>query len=106
MTREGIQPDPVTFIVLLNTCSRAGLLGKGQMYYEAMSKYHGISPNLQHHGCMVDLLVRGGHIHKAIERIKNIPPDIVAWRTVFSACRNWGNVDFAKRAFAYTLHSK
>ena len=72
----------------------------------SMRETYGVSHTNEHFGCMVDLLVRGGHIHKAIERIKNIPPDIVAWRTVLSACRNWGNVDFAKRAFAYALHSK
>eukprot|EP00250_Pteridium_aquilinum_P016296 c23034_g6_i2 orf=2-916(+) len=48
----GIKPDPVTFLIVLNACSRKGLFNKCETYFEAMCKDCGIFPTLEHHSCM------------------------------------------------------
>ena len=73
MVGEGIKPNAVTFIVLLNSCSDAGLVNEGQLYFDAMSSYYGISPALEHFTCMVDLFSRTGHFNEAMKVIKRMP---------------------------------
>ena len=105
MQEEGIKPDLVSFIIVLNTCSRIGLFQKGQSYFEAMSKDYGIVPIIEHHICMVDALGRIGELNGALSMIKKMPfcPNIVTWHSMLNACRNWGNVDIGKEAFKHAL---
>jgi pentatricopeptide repeat protein len=101
MVGEGIRPGPVTFLIVLNACSRKGLYIKGQSYLEAMSRDYGLAPSLEHHTCMIDLLSRKGKLNEALSIINDTPfsPDLVTWRTVLVACMNSGNVELGKHAF-------
>jgi pentatricopeptide repeat protein len=53
-----------------------------------MREIYNISPKLEHYGCMVDLLGRGGLLEEAEALIAdmNVEPDIVIWRSLLSAC--------------------
>jgi pentatricopeptide repeat protein len=106
MLGEGVKPNPVTFLVVLNACSRRGLFGRCQTYFEAMSEEHGIAPTVEHLGCMVDLLGRAGRIHSAFIMAKRMPfaPNIVLWRSVLGACRSSGNVSFGKHVFGHEFY--
>lgn len=108
MLSEHITPDPVTFIVILSMCSQKGLFVKSHTYFEAMSNSFGIAPTLEHHNCVLDLLLRGGHLEKAAKMIEKLPftPNLVAWRTMLSACSKWGNSEYAKHAFKHVMHLK
>eukprot|EP00250_Pteridium_aquilinum_P025265 c30458_g1_i1 orf=2-316(+) len=55
MGEEGLKPDAVTFTSLLNACSHAGLIERGQTYFESMRQNYGVIPTLEHDTCMVDL---------------------------------------------------
>ncbi|KAG4989218.1 hypothetical protein AAZX31_11G188100 [Glycine max] len=57
---EGFQPVNVTFVGVLNACSRAGLVGDPRHYFKLMVDGYGIQPEMEHYGCMVDLLARAG----------------------------------------------
>ncbi|KAH7286167.1 hypothetical protein KP509_33G061000 [Ceratopteris richardii] len=105
MLGENIQPDMVTFIVVLNACSRAGLFSEGKMLFEAMSEEYGITSTPEHHAGIVDLFCRTGHIEKALTIIKKLPciPNVVIWRTVLGACRNLGNKEFGREALKHVL---
>ncbi|KAI5068665.1 hypothetical protein GOP47_0017010 [Adiantum capillus-veneris] len=101
MTGEGVEPDLVTFIVVLNACSYVGLVVKGQMFLEMMSVTYGIVPNAAHHSCIVDLLGHAGHFDKAMSVIENMPSSgyIQVWLALLGACQKWGNVEVGRLSF-------
>jgi pentatricopeptide repeat protein len=100
MLREGVQPTHGAFVGILLACAHAGLVDKGLEYFESMEKVHGLSPEMKHYGCVVDLLSRSGNLERAYQFIKKMPlvPDVVVWRILLSACKLHGNVVVAEIA--------
>ncbi|KAE8775848.1 pentatricopeptide repeat-containing protein [Hordeum vulgare] len=92
---EGLCPTNITFVGVLNACSRFGLVAEGRRYFESMAEKYSVEPEMEHYGCMVDLLGRAGLVPEAIELIEGMPiaPDPVLWGTVLSACKKHGLVD-------------
>jgi len=92
---EGFCPTSVTFVGVLNACSRTGPVDKGRSYFRLMSEKYGIESEMEHYGCMVDLLSRAGLVQEAVELIEGmrIAPDPVLWGTILSACKRHGLVD-------------
>ncbi|KAI5058862.1 hypothetical protein GOP47_0027032 [Adiantum capillus-veneris] len=107
MLGSGIQPDSITFVLVLTACTRAGELRKGETLFEAMSKKYGILPTIEHFTCVIDNLGRSGHIDKGLTMIRKLPirPDPVLWRCVLSACKFWGSVNYGQQGFAHALIS-
>lgn len=89
MRRAGVAPDDVAFIGLLNACSHSGLVKEGKRYFNSMTNDFGITPRIEHYGCMVDLLSRAGQVKEAMEFVHRMPiePNPVIWRTLITACR-------------------
>ncbi|KAI5072917.1 hypothetical protein GOP47_0013023 [Adiantum capillus-veneris] len=108
MLREGVTPDSVSFVIVLNACGHAGLCSRSHTYFEAMSNDFGIAPALQHHNSLVDVYSRAGQIDRARELVEKIPlcPDRISWRTVLGACRSCNDVELAKQAFYNSLTSQ
>ncbi|XP_019459123.1 PREDICTED: pentatricopeptide repeat-containing protein At3g29230-like [Lupinus angustifolius] len=98
MVHEGFEPDKYTFIGLLCACTHAGLINEGRNYFYAMEKVYGIVPQVEHYGCMIDLLGRGGHLEEAFGLLSNMPmePNVVVLGTLLGACRMHNDVDLAK----------
>ncbi|KAL5198107.1 hypothetical protein ABZP36_001619 [Zizania latifolia] len=92
---EGLCPTNVTFVGVLNACSRSGLVAEGRRYFKLMVEKYSIQPEMEHYGCMVDLLGRAGLVHEAIELIQgmHITPDPVLWGTILSSCKTHGLLD-------------
>ena len=105
MKKEGVRPDPVTFVSVLTACSQAGLVDEGRRYFNAMSQDHGIIPTNGHYGCLVDLLGRAGHLDEAENIIKSMPfeANAAVWGAFLGACRLHGDVVLAERAAYYCL---
>ncbi|KAJ7296072.1 hypothetical protein O6H91_Y146700 [Diphasiastrum complanatum] len=101
MENSGLTPEGVTYMCVLSACSHAGLVEKGLMYFELMTKHHRIIPTVQHYGCKVDLLGRAGRLHEAEEVLLGMPmvPDLTMWITLLAACRKFGNVEIGRRTF-------
>ncbi|KAH7365848.1 hypothetical protein KP509_18G049200 [Ceratopteris richardii] len=100
MIREGMKPDTVTLTIVLNMCSRRGLLSRGQTYFENMSKGFGIMPSVKHQNCMVDLFGRAGHFEKAMTMISSSTPlNSITWLTLLSACRKSDNAKLGAWVF-------
>lgn len=101
MLSEGLEPNPVTFLIILNACSRTGLLNTSQTYFQTMSRDFGIVPHVEHHTSMINLYSRAGHLDQAISVMNSIPTQLnpFVWRTVLSACRTCTNVEFGYEAF-------
>ncbi|KAH7651164.1 Tetratricopeptide-like helical domain-containing protein, partial [Dioscorea alata] len=89
MKMENIAPDKVTFVSLLNACSHGRLVDEGRLYFESMKSIHGIDPEIEHYGCMVDLLGRAGRLKEAEEFIESMPvtPDTAIWSALLAACK-------------------
>ncbi|XP_038877935.1 pentatricopeptide repeat-containing protein At3g22690 [Benincasa hispida] len=96
MLKQGVKPDQVVFVNILTACSHGGFVEQGQRIFESM-KQHGISPQIVHYGCMVDLLGRAGKLEEALDIIKSMPmkPNGIIWGSLLAACRTHKNIDMA-----------
>ncbi|KAH7443757.1 hypothetical protein KP509_02G049700 [Ceratopteris richardii] len=105
MTEEGIEPNLVTFIVLLTACSHAGLVDEGQMYFEKMISMYCIHPTSEHYTCIVDTLSRAGQFNMAICIIQTVPQadHLLLWSVMMGACRKWSDVELGKQVFEHAI---
>jgi pentatricopeptide repeat protein len=105
MQASGVCPDEITFTGLLSACSHSGLVDMGQHYFGMMVSNFGISPDVEHYSCMVDLLGRRGLLGEAISLIKKMPikPDVVVWSALLGACRIYGNLAIGKQIMKQLL---
>ncbi|GFY96267.1 pentatricopeptide repeat (PPR) superfamily protein [Actinidia rufa] len=91
-----IKPDGVTFLAVLSGCSHGGTEDRGlEIFYEVVSGKDEVEPEIEHYGCVVDLLGRSGQVEKAFEFIKQMPfnPTAAIWGSLLGACRVHSNVD-------------
>ncbi|XP_015888602.1 pentatricopeptide repeat-containing protein At2g03880, mitochondrial [Ziziphus jujuba] len=100
MIATGTNPDFITFIGLLFACSHAGLVEKGQYFFESMNKVYGITPSAEHYACMIDLLGRSGKLNEAEELLNQMvmEPDTTVWKALLAACRKHGNIELGEKA--------
>ncbi|GFQ06851.1 pentatricopeptide repeat-containing protein at1g50270 [Phtheirospermum japonicum] len=88
MLSSGVGPNEVTFIAVLSACSHGGLVDEGRRLFESMEGVYGVKPNVDHYGCMVDLLGRAGRLGEAVELIGEMPmePSAGVWGALFGGC--------------------
>ncbi|KAG4925852.1 hypothetical protein JHK87_051392 [Glycine soja] len=98
MVQEGFEPDTYTFVGILCACTHAGLVNEGRKYFYSMEKVYGIVPQVEHYGCMMDLLGRGGHLKEAFMLLRSMPmePNAIILGTLLNACRMHSDVDLAR----------
>ncbi|XP_058736413.1 pentatricopeptide repeat-containing protein At3g29230 [Vicia villosa] len=98
MVHEGFEPDRYTFIGLLCACTHAGLVNEGRSYFYSMERVYGIVPQIEHYGCMIDLLSRGGHLKEAFRLLRSMPmePNAIILGTLLAACRMHNDIELAK----------
>lgn len=100
LRKEGIKPNQVTFIGVLNACSHGGLVEDGCKHFELMTRTFGIEPLPEHLTCMVDLLGRTGQLEKAYNLImeyRNVS-DAGTWGALLGACKVHGNAELGEIA--------
>jgi pentatricopeptide repeat protein len=98
MQHSGTKPDTVTLLSVLSACCHAGLVDEGQHHFHCMSTLYHITPEMEHYGCMVDLLGRAGLLDEANDFINKMPikPDATVWRCFLGACRTHINVELGE----------
>jgi pentatricopeptide repeat protein len=106
MQKEGLRPDDVAFVCVLNACTHSGNLDVAQRYYEAMSRNYGIVPKLEHHTCMVVIFGCAGRFDKVMSVIKTMSSsdETSVWLALLGACRKWGNAKLGRLAFDQATH--
>ena len=107
MVSEGIEPNVVTFNVILNACSHQGLLEKGQMYFEIMSMRYGVIPSLEHHTCMMVSYGCAGQLKRAMESFNMMSSfdfPTVWLPLLLGVCRKWGVEELGTLAFNEAIH--
>ncbi|XP_059655885.1 pentatricopeptide repeat-containing protein At1g26900, mitochondrial [Cornus florida] len=94
MEEEGFIPNEITLLVVLSACSHGGLVTEGSSCFERMVRKYGLTPKVEHYGCVIDLLGRAGLLEEAYQLIKSLPikGDATAWRALLAGCRVHGNV--------------
>ncbi|XP_043711060.1 pentatricopeptide repeat-containing protein At3g62890-like [Telopea speciosissima] len=94
MQDQGIRPNAVTFLGILCACVHGGLVSEGKAYFKRMSEEFGITPLIQHYGCIVDLYGRAGLIDEALNVVKSMPmkPDVPVWGALLSSSRMHGSI--------------
>ncbi|CAA6667806.1 unnamed protein product [Spirodela intermedia] len=99
MIKSGVAPNEVTFIVLLGACSHSGLVREGRFFFNAMTEVYGLSPRIEHYGCMVDLLCRAELLEEAFDLIKAMPmeADALIWCSILGVCRAPGGNQISRQ---------
>lgn len=89
MQSEGIKPDNITFTGLLSACTHSGFIDIGRYYFNRMVSLYGVTYEIEHYACMIDLLGRGGLLGEAIKLMQKMEmrPDIVIWGALLGACK-------------------
>lgn len=97
---DGLKPDAVTFVGLLNACAHGGLVTEGRRYYDMMIKDYGIEPQIEHYGCLIDLLGRSGQFEEAMEVVQGMKTlaDEVVWGALLNGCKIHRRTDLAEFA--------
>lgn len=105
MQKEGIKPNQVTFVGVLNACSHGGLVEEGCKLFELMTQILVIRPLKEHVTCMVDLLGRAGQLEKAYNLIIEYGDvsDAGVWGALLGACKVYGNASFGEIAASHLL---
>jgi pentatricopeptide repeat protein len=102
MQKEGLSPNEITFLCVLNACAHSKKMDEVQTCYENMSKEYGIKPMPEHDTCMVVMLGCSGLFDKAITVITTTctsKEDPSVWLALLATCRKWLNVKIAEVAF-------
>ncbi|CAI8583491.1 unnamed protein product [Vicia faba] len=96
----GLKPDKITFVAVLSACGHCGLVDVGKKLFESMLTVYGVNPEMQHYGCIVDLLGRAGRLDEAHRLVLKMPfkANAVIWRALLSACKVHGDVALARLA--------
>ncbi|KAF9613399.1 hypothetical protein IFM89_008229 [Coptis chinensis] len=100
MQRVGdTRPDCVTYTNVLCACTHSGMVREGYHLFNSMSSLYGITPTIEHYGCMVDLLGRAGHLEEAIDFIEKMPvePNHIILGSLLSACCVHHKVELGKK---------
>lgn len=97
MERERIQPNAVTFISILSACTHAGFVEEGRCRFMSMIQDYCITPQVEHYGCMVDLLSKAGLLKDALEMVRNmtIEPNSFVWGALLNGCKLHKNLEIA-----------
>ncbi|XP_039121037.1 putative pentatricopeptide repeat-containing protein At3g05240 [Dioscorea cayenensis subsp. rotundata] len=99
MSNEGVRPDGVAFVGVMSACSHAGMVDEGRKLFDSMQTVYGVRPEVEHYGCMVDLLSRAGRLQEAEGLLKMMPmaPSMQIWGAMLSGCESYGEVQVAER---------
>ncbi|PKI55998.1 hypothetical protein CRG98_023626 [Punica granatum] len=88
ITEHNLIPNSVTFVGVLGACNHRGMVDEGRKFFDMMVHEYRVDPQLEHYGCLVDLLARAGLINEALDLVSSMPlkPDAVIWRSLLDAC--------------------
>ncbi|KAH0880366.1 hypothetical protein HID58_067760 [Brassica napus] len=92
MAESGIKPNVVSFTSLLSAYRHNGLVQEGLELFQSMRARFGVTPIIQHYGCIVDLLGKAGRLQEAYEFVLAMPikPDAIMLRSLCNACSIYG----------------
>ncbi|XP_026401358.1 pentatricopeptide repeat-containing protein At2g44880-like [Papaver somniferum] len=98
MQSEGFKPNSVTFVAVLSACNHGGLVDEGRKWFAAMEQF-GVTPRIEHYGCMIDILGRSGFLDEAEKLIEGIGTEVngIILSSFMFACSCHGDVFKAEK---------
>ncbi|KAG9155293.1 hypothetical protein Leryth_021325 [Lithospermum erythrorhizon] len=105
MTNENVKPNDATLLGVLCACVHAGLVDEGRKLFNNMYEQFGLTPQLEHYSCIVDLLGRASLLDEAYDMIKSMPlePHSGVWGALLGACKLHGKVELAEQAIEHLM---
>ncbi|KAK3118309.1 hypothetical protein QOZ80_9BG0697090 [Eleusine coracana subsp. coracana] len=99
MCGEGVAVDGVTMLAVMCACAHSGLVDEGQHYFHRMEDEYGITPRIEHYGCLVDMLSRAGRLDDAEKVIQGMDgtPNAAMYRSLIQACGIHGKLELGER---------
>ncbi|KAL3620037.1 hypothetical protein CASFOL_034949 [Castilleja foliolosa] len=99
MVTDGEKPDSITFLSVLTSCGRNGMVDVGIEVFNSMVNEYLVEPSPEHYSCVVDMLGRAGRLKEAEEFLGRIPggPGISVLQSLLGSCRNYGDVEMGIR---------
>ncbi|KAJ8430185.1 hypothetical protein Cgig2_006693 [Carnegiea gigantea] len=96
---KSLSPDEITFIAVLSACSHSGLVEEGCALFSSMKDECGISPKLEHYGCMDDLLGRADLLSQALDLMESMlfKPGETILGALLSACITHQNMEVGEK---------
>jgi pentatricopeptide repeat protein len=98
MIKHGIRPDRITLLGALSACSSKGLVTEGLDIISLFKdKYH-VTPTLEHHACIVDILSRAGMFREAVNyaEVRLQKSGASAFSKILEECIIQGNLHVAE----------
>ncbi|CAN0846084.1 Pentatricopeptide repeat-containing protein At4g02750 [Linum grandiflorum] len=100
MIKANEDPNSTTYLAVLNACSHSGLVADGLKIFNKMIEDKKVNPKQEHFGCVIDLLIRAGHIDDASALAgklhEGLSPNV--WKTLLGGCAVHGNLQIAEHA--------
>ncbi|KAJ0539067.1 putative tetratricopeptide-like helical domain superfamily [Helianthus annuus] len=98
MEKSSVNPDEITFLSVLSACAHAGFVEDGLTAFKKLAKY-GLSANVKHYGCLIDLLGRAGRLVEAYRIVTKMPmrPNDTIWGALLGACTVHSDLIMANR---------
>ncbi|KAI5076844.1 hypothetical protein GOP47_0008909 [Adiantum capillus-veneris] len=102
MIEDGVVPNSITYMVMLNACSYLGLVSEGEHYFESMCTVYNIIPSTEHDNCMVSLFAESALFDKTKKMMTKEPllNHLPAWLSLLGACQKWENTKLGDLAFS------
>ncbi|XP_003576518.2 pentatricopeptide repeat-containing protein At5g56310 [Brachypodium distachyon] len=93
------RPDGATLLAVLWACSHSGKVDFAWRYFESMERLYGITPEIHHYGCMVDMLCRSRRLYEALELAETMPlqSNEAVWGALLSGCKREGNLELSAK---------
>jgi pentatricopeptide repeat protein len=100
LVAEGISPNHVTFLAVLNACRLSGLVEEGKKIFQFMIQNQRVKPRAMHYACVIELFGREGLLDEAYSMIRKTPfaPTANMWGALLTASRVHKNMHLAKLA--------
>ena len=105
MKQEGFAPDKVTFVGVLCACTHAGFVDEGTQYFYTMEREYGVVPEIEHYGCMIDFLGRGGRMKETFGLVHSMlmEPNAIIWGTLLGACQMHNALGYAEEVLDHLV---
>ncbi|KAL5223045.1 hypothetical protein ABZP36_027758 [Zizania latifolia] len=97
---EGIAPNHVTFLAVLNACRFSGFVEEGKRIFQMMTLNQRMKPRAMHYACIIDLFGQQGLLDEAYSMIRKAPfiPTANMWDALLTASRIHKNMHLARLA--------